>query len=227
MAKNNKTNTAVSKKQAEREARLKRAKRKKIIKISILVGIIVAILAITLTVVLVINARNKKEEAIKNNNIITYATISFGDYGSAVVRLDNKNAPQTTERFIKYAKNGKYEGLEFTSVENGCLKTDFEQDWANIFGEFFKNGYNNNLSHKKGVISMQRDADYNSGNGAFFFTTEDESAALDKNYAAFGEITSGMDVIEKIAKDVSENDGSKPLPKITKITLEEKIEDAK
>ena len=225
MAKNNTNNASVGKKQAEREARLKKAKRKKIIRICVIIGILVAIAGITLAVVFSVKACNDKKNGI--TQAVTYATIELGSYGNVVVRLDDKNAPQTVERFIKYAKNGKYEGLEFTSAENGCLKTDFEQDWTSIFGEFSRNGYNNNLSHKKGVISMLRDVDYNSGNGTFFFTTEDKSAELDKNYAAFGEITSGMDIIEKIAKDVAENDGSKPLPAVTKITLEEKIEDAR
>ncbi len=225
MAKNNKTNAPVSKKQAEREARLKRARRKKIIRISTIVGALLAIVAITLAVVFSVKAcKEKKENPPKE---VTYATIALGDYGSVVVRLDDENAPQTVEQFKKLANAGKYTGLELVKAENGCLYTDFDKDWATIFGEFFKNGVQNNLSHKKGVISMIRDIDYNSGNGTFFFTLEDKSATLDKSYASFGEITSGMDVIEKIAKDVAENDGSKDFPSVTGITFEVKKESAK
>jgi peptidyl-prolyl cis-trans isomerase B (cyclophilin B) len=224
MAKNNKTNTAVSKKQAEREARLKRAKRKRLIKIAVLLGILLAIVAITLIVVFSVKSCNDKKENPPKQ--ITYATMTFGDYGSVTIKLDDENAPQTVKQFKKLASAGKYTGLELVKSENGCLYSDYEQNWATIFGEFKRNGVQNNLSHKKGVISMIRDNDYNSGNGTFFFTTEDK-VDFDGSYCAFGEIISGMDVIEKMASGVSKNDGSDPYPSVTKITFETKTENAK
>lgn len=225
MAKKNTQNASVSKKQAEREARLKRAKRKQLIRIFIVLGAILLIAGITTGIVFA--AKSCKEKKDTPPREVSYATIEVANYGNIVVRLDDENAPETVERFVKYAKNGSYNGLEFTKKENGCLYTDYDKDWSTIFGEFYKNNVNNQLSHKKGVISMIRGEDYNSANGAFFFTTEDKSSELDKSYAAFGEITSGMEIIEKIAKDVAENDGSKANPSITKITIETKTESAK
>ncbi len=223
MAKNNTNNAPVSKKQAQREARLKRAKRKQLIRIAIIAGAILLIAGVTIGIVLA--TRSCKDKRDNPPREVSYATIEVANYGNVVVKLDDINAPESVERFIKYAKNGNYNGLKLTKTENGCLYTDYNQDWSTIFGEFYKNGVNNQLSHKKGVISMIRGDDYNSANGAFFFTTEDKSADLDKSYASFGEITSGMDIVEKIAKDVAEN-ATGVSPSITKITIETKTESA-
>ena len=74
-----------------------------------------------------------------------------------------------------------------------------------IKGEFSSNGVNNTLSHTRGVISMARGSDYNSASSQFFIVHKD-STFLDGNYAAFGEVTKGMDVVDKIVKDAKPTD---------------------
>lgn len=69
---------------------------------------------------------------------------------------------------------------------------------TNIYGEFAENGWNNPISHERGVISMARATDYNSGSSQFFFAVNDQRASLDGKYAAFGRVTNGIEVLDTI-----------------------------
>ncbi len=114
-------------------------------------------------------------------------------------------APKTVENFVNLVKNKFYDGLIFHRVidgfmiQGGGFDKDFNpKDASPIEGEFYANGISNALKHEKGVISMARTNDPNSASSEFFIM--DEAAAhLDDNYAAFGKITEGIEVVEKIS----------------------------
>ena len=132
------------------------------------------------------------------------AKIEIKDYGTVTVELDRKAAPITVDNFVKLARSGFYDGLTFHRVEwNVCIQGgDPKGDGTggsgtNIKGEFAKNGWNNPISHKRGVISMARATDYNSASSQFFITLKD-TPSWDGEYAAFGHVTSGMDVVDSI-----------------------------
>lgn len=132
------------------------------------------------------------------------AKIEIKDYGTVTVELDRKAAPITVDNFVKLARSGFYDGLTFHRVEwNVCIQGgDPKGDGTggsgtNIKGEFAKNGWKNPISHKRGVISMARATDYNSASSQFFITLKD-TPSWDGEYAAFGHVTSGMDVVDSI-----------------------------
>ncbi len=114
-------------------------------------------------------------------------------------------APKTVENFVNLAKNKFYDGLIFHRVidgfmiQGGGFDKDFNpKDASPIEGEFYANGISNALKHEKGIISMARTNDPNSASSEFFIM--DEAAThLDGNYAAFGKITEGIEVVEKIS----------------------------
>ena len=146
------------------------------------------------------------------------------------MELDEGTAPITVENFIKLAKDGFYDGLTFHRIMDGFMiqggdplgnGTGGSKD--NIKGEFSTNGVNNPISHVKGIISMARANDPDSASSQFFITVAD-STFLDGSYAAFGRVTEGMDVAEKIAKDAKpvDNNGTIPAdqqPVIEKIVI--------
>ena len=115
-------------------------------------------------------------------------------------------APITVENFVSLAKDGFYDGLIFHRVIPGFmiqggdpLGTGYGGSNEKIKGEFSLNGVNNTISHQRGVISMARSANsYNSASSQFFICVADNDF-LDGQYAAFGRVTEGMDVADKIA----------------------------
>ena len=114
-------------------------------------------------------------------------------------------APKTVENFIKLVKNKFYDGLIFHRVIKGFmiqggdpLGNGMGGSSEEIYGEFLSNGFKNDLKHERGVISMARASDPNSASSQFFIMHADASY-LDGNYAAFGKIIEGLDVIDEIA----------------------------
>ena len=152
-----------------------------------------------------------------NNNSISglhHVKISIIDYGDIEIELDGNNAPVTVDNFITLVKDGFYDGLTFHRIINGFMiqggdpdGTGFGGSSKTIKGEFAANGYNNSIKHVRGVISMARSNDYNSASSQFFIVQED-SSHLDGLYAAFGHVTSGMDIVDKIAKEVKVEDNN-------------------
>ena len=139
---------------------------------------------------------------------ISYVEIKVKDFGKIVVLLDATTAPITVENFLSLVNEGFYDGLVFHRVikdfmiqggdplgngTGGSAKT--------IKGEFSKNGYYNDIKHKRGVISMARSESYDSASSQFFICNAD-SSSLDGSYAAFGYVVKGMDVVDKITKKV-------------------------
>ena len=134
--------------------------------------------------------------------------MSVEGYGDITIELYPKYAPETVENFKKLVSEGFYDGTVFHRVVEGFMiqgggytaeNTDTPKKADTIFGEFSSNGYKNNtLSHTRGVISMARTNMPNSASSQFFIMHED-SDFLDGNYAAFGEVIDGMEVVDKIA----------------------------
>ena len=119
-------------------------------------------------------------------------------------------APITVENFTKLADEGFYDGLIFHRVINGFMiqggdpeGTGMGGSGKNIKGEFAVNGVENNISHVRGVISMARSRNYNSASSQFFIVHKD-STYLDGQYAAFGRVTEGMDVVDAIAETATD-----------------------
>ena len=129
------------------------------------------------------------------------------DFGTITVTLNRKEAPITVDHFVKLAKNGAFDGSVFNRVQTGFVLQGGAgaKDDSTIKGEFKSNGVDNNILHKKGVISMARAKDPNSASSQFFIMLED-NATLDGDYAAFGEVTGGWDTVEKICASITADD---------------------
>ena len=138
---------------------------------------------------------------------VYYVEICVKNYGKMVVLLDRTTAPKTVDNFIGLVEDGFYDGLTFHRVlENFMIQggdpeaTGLGGSPNKIYGEFLYNGWYNDLSHKRGVISMARSAtSYNSASSQFFICNAD-SAGLDGQYAAFGYVVKGMSVVDKITE---------------------------
>lgn len=125
--------------------------------------------------------------------------------GDIVIKLNKKAAPKTSENFEKLVREGFYNGLIFHRVirgfmiQGGCPKgTGSGGPGYTIEGEFAANGFENPLTHKRGVLSMARSTNPNSA-GSQFFIMHADAPHLDGQYAAFGKVVSGMEVVDAIA----------------------------
>lgn len=143
-----------------------------------------------------------------------YATITVKDYGVIKVALDAETAPITVENFKTLADSGFYNGLTFHRIMEGFMMQGGDPlgngsggSDINIKGEFAYNGYENPLSHVRGAISMARSSEYNSASSQFFIVHED-STFLDGQYAAFGYVTEGMDVVDAVCTAAEPTDSN-------------------
>lgn len=133
-------------------------------------------------------------------------TIEMEDGKNIKVELYPEIAPNTVNNFISLVKRGYYDGLIFHRViegfmiQGGCPeKSGMGGPGYSIKGEFSENGFENDLNHEVGVISMARSADPDSA-GSQFFLMHKKSPHLDGKYAAFGKVIEGMEVVNEIAK---------------------------
>lgn len=145
--------------------------------------------------------------------------------GSFIITLYPDIAPITCENFEKLVEDKFYDGLTFHRVMEGFMAQGGDPKGNGtggsdpIKGEFKANGVENDLSHTRGVVSMARMAnDYDSGSCQFFICYGDCSASLDGQYAAFGKVTSGMEVVDDFLtierKDNGYGEISKPVSEI-------------
>ena len=153
------------------------------------------------------------------------ATITVKDYGVMKVELYPEKAPNTVNNFISLANKGFYNGLTFHRVsagfmiQGGCPDGNGTGDPGySIEGEFSANGFENDLTHTRGVISMARSNAPDSAGSQFFIMHED-APHLDGQYAAFGKVTEGLDVLDAIAEsevtiNMSSGEMSTPVSKI-------------
>ena len=149
------------------------------------------------------------------------------NFGDIKIKLDFDKAPITAENFLNYCKNGFYNNTIFHRVidgfmiQGGCPQgTGMGGPGYSIKGEFSQNGFTNNFKHTKGVLSMARAMDPNSA-GSQFFIMHETSPHLDGQYASFGKIVEGLDIVDKIA-GVRTDWGDRPLKeqKIKKMTVD-------
>ena len=156
---------------------------------------------------------SKSESKAEN---LHHIKIHVKDRGVITAELDATYAPITVENFMKLAKDGFYDGLTFHRIIDGFmiqggdpLGTGIGGAKDTIKGEFKSNGVENPLSHKRGVLSMARSQKKDSASSQFFIMQAD-SPHLDGDYAAFGYVTEGMEIVDQICKDtkVTDNNGS-------------------
>ena len=148
-----------------------------------------------------------------NKNLLSgkhHIAIEVSNYGTIEVELDADAAPITVTNFVNLANSGFYNGLTFHRVIDGFMIQggDPKGDGTGgssetIKGEFSRNGIENNISHIRGTISMARSSANNSASSQFFIMQKD-TPSLDGQYAAFGTIISGMDIVDKICKDCTD-----------------------
>ena len=139
------------------------------------------------------------------------ATITMKDGGVIELELYPEIAPESVKNFISLANSGFYDGLIFHRVIAGFMIQGGDPDGQgtggpgySIKGEFSANGVKNDLSHLRGVISMARAQAFDSA-GSQFFICHADSQFLDGQYAAFGKVTSGLDVVDRIAKTTTDS----------------------
>ncbi len=185
---------------------------------------------------------NETTDAAQDEIVASYyADIAIEGYGTITVALDAEAAPETVENFVSLAQSGFYDGLTFHRIidgymmQGGCPEgtgyggnTDADGNEINITGEFSANGFDNPLSHTAGAISMARSLnDYNSASSQFFIVhTDDNTSSLDGEYACFGYVTEGMDIVDAVcaAADPNADNGmieAEDQPVITSITIRE------
>ncbi|MEK4701715.1 peptidylprolyl isomerase [Solibacillus sp. FSL R7-0668] len=163
---------------------------------------------------------------VKENPIVT---ITMENDKKIVIELEPKTAPNTVANFISLVEDGFYDGLIFHRVIPGFMVQGGDPngtgmggpDYA-IKGEFSSNGFENTLTHERGVLSMARSQHPDSAGSQFFIMTE-AASHLDGQYAAFGKVTEGMDVVDEIV--AAERDGNdKPLEdqKMKKVEVDTK-----
>lgn len=135
-----------------------------------------------------------------------HVEIEIQDYGVIKAELDADAAPITVTNFVNLSKEGFYNGTTFHRIINGFMMQGGDPTGtgsggadAAIKGEFSKNGVENPLKHTRGTLSMARSQEYDSASSQFFIVHEDASH-LDGQYAAFGRVTEGMDIVDEICE---------------------------
>lgn len=165
-----------------------------------------------------------------DESLTYYADIEIADYGKITIKLDQTSAPISSANFVALAEDGFYDGLTFHRIIEDFMMQGGDPNGNgsggsdhNIVGEFSDNGYENNLSHTRGAISMARSNAYNSASSQFFIVHED-STYLDGQYAVFGYVTEGMDIVDKVCEESEPTDDNGTIeadaqPVITSITI--------
>lgn len=141
-----------------------------------------------------------------------HAEIQVKDYGTITVELDADTAPITVTNFVNLAKDGFYDNLTFHRIMDGFMIQGGDPNGdgtggadQTVKGEFSSNGVENEISHTRGTISMARAQDPDSASSQFFIVQSD-STFLDGDYAAFGKVTEGMDIVDEICKNANPTD---------------------
>lgn len=159
---------------------------------------------------------NKKNNEKEKNNLLSgkhYVEMIVKDYGTITLELDADIAPITVTNFVNLVNEGFYNGLTFHRIIDGFMVQGGDPEGTGlggsdqtIKGEFALNGVENKFSHVRGTISMARNSNsYDSASSQFFIMHEDNTN-LDGQYAAFGKVISGIEVIDKLVKVKVEDD---------------------
>lgn len=147
-----------------------------------------------------------------------HAEIEIQDYGTITVELDGDAAPITVQNFMDLANAGFYDGLTFHRIISGFMMQGGDPNGNGtggsentIKGEFSSNGVENTLSHTRGAISMARSQNPDSASSQFFICHAD-STFLDGQYACFGYVTDGMDIVDAVCEAAQPTDGNGTIP---------------
>ncbi|MCL2437494.1 MAG: peptidylprolyl isomerase [Coriobacteriia bacterium] len=163
---------------------------------------------------------------------MTKVKIEFEDLGDVIVELNHDAAPATVDNFLKLVNDGFYDGLGFHRIIETFMIQGGDPDGTgmggsgeNIVGEFTANGHMNPIQHVRGAVSMARSQDFNSASSQFFIVHQD-SNFLDGEYAAFGRVVEGMDVVDQIAENTPVTDGNGSVdpanhPKMARVSVVE------
>ena len=188
------------------------------------------------------NNTENKDENIQNNQISNeseennmystgkhHAEIVVKNYGTIALELDADVAPITVENFANLVNEGFYNGLTFHRIISGFMIQGGDPlgngtggSSKTIKGEFASNGVKNSISHVRGTISMARSSMPNSASSQFFIVHKD-STFLDGQYAAFGTVTSGMEVVDKICDETAVEDDNGTVAKNNQPVIEKII----
>ncbi|MBO5906862.1 MAG: peptidylprolyl isomerase [Clostridia bacterium] len=195
MAKNSNYQTAKRERERlEKEAALKQAKRNKILTWTLIPTAVAIIVALVVALLSSLGAFGYK--------VTHTAKIVIDGYGTVELELYGEEAPITVANFVKLANEDYYDGSYFYRIVQGFMAQggaggSSDGTAATIKGEFSANGVNNPIKHERGVISMARATSYNSASASFFIMQQ-ANENLDGNYAAFGKVTRGMDIIDRL-----------------------------
>lgn len=241
-----------NKKQVARAAAAaqQKAEQAKLDKRNMIIGIVAVVLVAAVALFLILGG---KDEPAQNTNPTTVTesapsaaneieakathnvTIEIENYGTITAELYGEVAPITVENFVKLAGEGFYDGLTFHRIIDGFMIQGGDPRGngtggsdQNIKGEFKANGVDNPITHQRGVLSMARSSAYDSASSQFFIMHQ-VSPWLDGQYAAFGCVLEGMDVVDAICANTPVTDGNGTVakanqPKITSIKVTEVAE---
>ena len=155
-----------------------------------------------------------------------HVEITVKDKGVIALELDADAAPITVTNFVDLANEGFYDGLTFHRIINGFMIQGGDPNGngtggssQTIKGEFAANGVDNGIKHERGVISMARSSAYNSASSQFFIMHQ-AAPHLDGQYAAFGHVTGGMDIVDDIAESTPVVDGNGTVEKKNQPVME-------
>ena len=155
---------------------------------------------------------NDKEETNMYSTGKHHAKLNIKNYGTIELELDADVAPITVANFAKLVNEGFYNGLTFHRIISGFMIQGGDPEGTGmggsdetIKGEFSANGVKNDISHVRGVISMARSSANDSASSQFFIVHED-STFLDGQYAGFGKVTSGIEIVDKICENTQVQD---------------------
>ena len=175
-----------------------------------------------------VKTNNEKDVELMSG--LHHVVISVKDLGDIKLELDADMAPITVTNFLKLVNDKFYDGLTFHRIIKGFMiqggdptGTGFGGSNEKIKGEFISNGVNNTISHVRGTISMARSKHPDTGSSQFFIVQND-AKYLDGDYAGFGHVTEGMEVVDKVVDSVQGKTGrdgeveAKDQPVITSIT---------
>ena len=175
-----------------------------------------------------VKSESSDTDLTKESENLPVATITVDGYGVIEAELYPELAPNTVNNFIDLANKGFYNNLKFHRIIKDFMIQGGDPNGDgtggpgySIEGEFISNGFANSLKHTKGVLSMARSQEPNSAGSQFFIMTKDASH-LDGEYAAFGKVISGLDVLEKIENVKTSNDKPKEDVVIKSITVDTK-----
>ena len=182
-------------------------------------GFLASILAGALALVGCSSNNNNVDEVRTPPKELPVATIEFKDFGSVDIELYPHIAPNTVNNFISLANSGFYDGLTFHRIIKDFMIQGGDPDGTgmggpgySIKGEFTNNKFENDLAHTEGVISMARSQSKNSAGSQFFIVTKD-APHLDGQYASFGKVINGMDIIHEI-ENVETDGNDKPIKNV-------------